>query len=188
MAYITITTRDADRIAKKFNDLIRPKGLLAIRRKAVNTVGASIRKRTRAVGPVVYSTSAAALMVQGKAASPGSDDPRYALRMAAAVPVGRLKASARKVTKRRGGASLTLTLPGGKKIAFRSIHREGRRFRLLRAGPLVERGVGGVSTNADRAFGNEGYPELQRLRRLGEKELPLIVSALIEAHMRGRRN
>ena len=79
-------------------------------------------------------------------------------------------------------------MPSGDTIRFRSIHREGSRFRLLRAGPLAERGLGGVYTNAGQAFTPEGYPELYRLRRQGERELPEIVAALIEAHMkRGAR-
>ena len=142
MTRITITSKDAERMARSFNDLIGPKGLDRIRRKAVNTVGSSLRKQTRIIGPAVIGTSAAALSVQGKAASPGSDNPRYVLRMARKIPVARLKAKHRKIKRRSGRASLTLTLPGGDKIVFRSIHRDGASFRLLRAGPLPERGLG----------------------------------------------
>ena len=109
----------------------------------MNTVGASLRKQTRVIAPLAIGTSAAALAIQGKAAAPGSTNPAYKLRMARKFPVAKLKASRRKITRRRGRASLKLTLPGGDKIAFRSIHRDGASFRLLRAGPLPERALGG---------------------------------------------
>ena len=134
MTSIQITSKDAERLAKSFSDLIGPRGLDRIRRKAVNAVGSSLRKQTRIIGPVVIGTSAAALSVQGKAAGPGSDNPRYVLRMARKIHVAKLKAKHRKIKRRRGRASLTLTLPGGKKIAFRLIHRDGAIFRLRQAG------------------------------------------------------
>ena len=126
--------------------------------------------------------------MQGKAATPGSDNPAYRLRMAGSIPVAKMKAAKRKITRHQGRAALALTLPSGDTIRFRSIHRQGSRFRLLRAGPLPERGLGGVYTNAAEAFTPEGYPELYRLRRKGERELPEIVAALIEAQMKRRRN
>ena len=187
MSSITITSRDAEKIARSFSDLIAKKGLDRIRRKAVNTVGAKVRKQTRSVLPAVVGTSIAALMVQGRSAAPGSDDPKYSLRMARKVPVAKLRARSRRITRRRGRASLQLTLPGGDKIVFRSISREGKVFRLLRAGPLPERGVGGVFVNAARSFTDEGYDELRGIRRRAERELAVIVSALIEAHLKGRR-
>ena len=133
-------------------------------------------------------TSAAALSVQGKAASPGSDNPRYALRMARKIPVAKLKANKRKITRRRSRASITLTLPGGDKIVFRSIHRDGARFRLLRAGPLPERALGGIYTNAARAFTRDGHPELYELRRDAEKDLVRAVSEGLKNHLtKGRK-
>ena len=75
MTRITISSRDAERIARSFADLIGPKGLDRIRRKAVNAVGSKVRKQTRSLAGVVFGTSAAALSVQGKAASPGSTKP-----------------------------------------------------------------------------------------------------------------
>ena len=143
MTAITITSNDAERIAKSFADLIGPKGLNRIRRKAVNEIGAKLRKNTKAIAPAIYGTSAAALTVRGKAAAPGSDNPRYVLRMARKISVAKITAKNRKITRRSGRASLTLTLPGGDKIVFRSIHRDGASFRLLRAGPLPERALGG---------------------------------------------
>ena len=184
MARITITSKDAERIAKAFSDLISAKGLDRIRRLAVNKVGSDVRKQTRIIGPQIIGTSAAALQVQGQSASPGSTNPSYRLKMARRVPVGRIKAARRKVTRARGRSALTLTLPGGDKARFRSVHRVGRAFRLNRAGPLPERGLGGIYTNAATAF--ERYPELHSIRRRGEKALPAIVSALIDAHLSKR--
>ena len=188
MTRITISSPDAERIARSFNDLIGPKGLHRIRRKAVNTVGSSLRKQTRIIAPVVIGTSAAALSVQGKAAGPGSDNPRYVLRMARKIPVAKMKAKHRKIKRRRGRASLTLTLPGGNKIVFRSIHRDGASFRLLRAGPLPERALAGVYTNARAAFTRDGYPELYELRRGAEKDLVQAVSEALKNHLsKGRK-
>ena len=98
MSRIEITSKDADRIARSFNDLIGKDGLQRISRKAVNEEGAAIRKAARNIAPVLYGTSAAALKIQGKAASPGSDNPKYTLRMASGFPVGRLRASLRKAS------------------------------------------------------------------------------------------
>ena len=187
MTGITITSKDAERLARSFSDLIGPKGLDRIRRKAVNTVGSSLRKQTRTIGPVVIGTTAAALSIQGKAASPGSDNPRYVLRMARKIPVAKLKAKHRKITRRRGRASLTLTLPGGHKIAFRSIHRDGASFRLRQAGPLPERALGGVYTNAARAFTKEGYPELYELRQGAENHLVQAVSEALKNSLAKRK-
>ena len=190
MTGITITSADAKRIARMFGELISakgrqsvsPKSLTAIQRRAVNKVGSSLRKQTRVIAPPLFGTSAAALQVQGKAARPGADKPRYVLRMARKIPVARMKASHRKITRRRGKASLTLTLPGGDKIVFRSVHRVGRSFKLLQAGPLPERALGGVYTNAARAFTKDGYPELYELRRGAEKDLVQAVSEGLRNH------
>ena len=183
---IVISSPDAERIAKSFAGLIGPKGLNRIRRKAVNAVGSSVRKQTRIIGPEIYSTSATALKVQGKAASPGSDNPAYRLSMATTIPVSKLRAKARKLTRRRGRASLKLLLPNGDKLAFRSVRREGPIFRLLKAGPLAERSLGGVFTNARTAF--ERQPELKQLRRDAEKALPEAVARQINDHLKRRRS
>ena len=183
MTGITITSKDAERIAKSFNDLIGPKGLNAIRRRAVNAVGSKVRKETRSLAGVVFGTSAAALSVQGKAASPGSTNPAYRLKIASKIPIAKLKAKHRKVTSRGGKKSLVIDTPADSAIRFRSIRREGTKFILLRAGPLPERGVGGVYTNPKTAFTSEGYPELMNLRRRAEKDLPEAVSTAINNHL-----
>ena len=66
MTRLTITSRDAERIAKSFSGLIGPRGLNAIRRRAVNAVGSKLRKETRSLAGIVFGTSAAALSVQGE--------------------------------------------------------------------------------------------------------------------------
>ena len=184
---IVISSRDAERIAKSFADLIGPRGLNAIRRRAVNEVGSKVRKETRSLAGVVFGTSVAAMSVQGKAAAPGSTNPAYRLRFAAKIPIAKLKAKHRKVTTRRGKKSLTIDTPADSAIRFKSIRREGAKFILLRAGPLPERGVGGVFTNPRTAFTIEGYPELYQLRRRAEKDLPEAVSTAIRDHLAKRK-
>ena len=185
MTGIVISSRDAERIARSFKDLIGPKGLDRIRRKAVNTVGARVRKETRSLAGIVFGTSAAALSVQGKAASPGSTDPAYKLRFASKIPVAKLKAKHRQVKRSRGLLSLVLNTPNSDAIRFRSIRREAKRFVLLRAGPLPERGVGGVFTNAASAFTDQ--PELAKLRKRAERDLPEAVAMAINNHLRARK-
>ena len=183
--YLEISSKDAERIARRFNDIIKPTGLQRIRRKAVSMVGSKARKETRSILPAIIGTSAAALQVQGKAPAPGSDNPTYRLRFAARIPVAKVKAKRRKLTRRRGRASLALTLPGGAVVRFRSVARIGPGFRLLQAGPLPERALGGVYTNPRQAF--DRYDDLAPIRRRAERDLPGIVSALIEAHLKGRK-
>ena len=125
MTQITITSKDAERIAKSFAALVGPKGLDRIRRKAVNAVGSKVRKQTRSLAGVVFGTSAAALSVRGKAAAPGSTDPAYKLRFASKIPIAKLKAKHRKVTTQRGKKSLTIDTPNDPAIRFRSIRPRG---------------------------------------------------------------
>ena len=94
MTGIVISSRDAERIAKSFADLISPKGLQAIERRAVNTVGSKVRKETRSLAGIVFGTSATALSVQGKAASPGSTNPAYRLKMASKIPIAKAEGRA----------------------------------------------------------------------------------------------
>ena len=100
--------------------------------------------------------------------------------MARKIPIARLKAKHRKVTRSGGRASLTIDTPSSPAIRFRSIRREGTKFVLLAAGPLVERSVGGVFTNA-RGFTR--YPELVALRREAERDLPAAVEMAIKQHL-----
>ena len=188
MTRLTITSKDAERIARSFSDLISKRGLQAIRRRAVNEIGSGLRKATRAIAPDLIGTSAAALSVQGRAASPGSDNPTYRLRMARKIPVIKMRAKNRKISRSRGRASLTIKLPNGKTISFRSIARDGSRFRLLQAGPLPERDLSGIYVNPGTAFADElGYPELVGLRKRAEKELSEVVAKHINQHFARRR-
>ena len=187
MTRITITSEDAEKIARSFSDLIGPRGLTAIRRRAVNKVGAKVRKQTRSLAGPIFGTSAAALSVRGKAAAPGATDPAYRLKFAAKVPISKLRAKHRKVRRSQGRTTLVIDTPNDPAIRFRSIRREGAKFILLRAGPLPERGVAGVYTNPKTAFTSEGYPELYQLRRRAEKDLPEAVSTAINDHLNKRR-
>ena len=182
---ITVTSKDAERIARSLNDLISAKGLDRIRRKAVNKVGSGIRKETRSLAGVVFGTSAAALSVQGKAAAPGSSNPAYRLWMARKIPVAKLKAKHRKISRSRGRTSLTIDTPTDDAIRFRSVRREGSRFILLKAGELPERTLGGVYTNPREAF--ERYPELALLRKRAARDLPEAVATAINDHMEKAR-
>ena len=178
---VTVSSKDAERIARSLSGLISAKGLDRIRRKAVNEVGSKIRKETRSLAGIVFGTSAAALSVQGKAASPGSTNPAYRLKIAAKIPIAKLKAKHRKVTRDSGRTSLVIDTPTDDPIRFRSVRREGSRFILLKAGELPERGVGGVFTNAGDAF--ERYPELAVLRKRAARDLPEAVATAINNHL-----
>ena len=191
MATITITSKDAERIAKSFAALVGPKGLSRMRRKAVNSVGADVRRGLLAQGPALFGTSAAALTVRGKAAGPGARDPAYKLRMARTIPVARLRAKHRRIEKKGGRKSLTINTPAtAREIRFGSIERVARAFRLFAAGPLPERYIGGVPTRARTAFGPEeagGYSPLNLLRRRAERELPSAMEKAISDHFAKRK-
>ena len=186
MTGITITSFDAERIAKSFAALIGPKGLNRIRRKAVNEVGSKLRKDAKAIAPAIFGTTTAALMIQGKAASPGSANPEYRLRMASSIAISRLRAKHRKTRRLGGNLALFIDTPATDPIRFRATQRVGRAFKLLKAGPLPERFVGGIRTKGRAAFGPEadgGQAELSQLRKRAAAALPEAVSTAINAHM-----
>ena len=189
MATIIISSRDAERIARSFNDLIGPKGLQAVERRAVNKIGAGLRKDAKAIAPGLYGTTGAALAIQGRAAGPGATEPAYKLRMAVSIPISRLKAKHRKARREDGRLGLTIDTPATDKIVFRATQRVGRAFKLLRAGPLPERFVGGLGTRARSAFGPEadgGQAELNELRKRAAQDLPEAVAAAINDHLKRR--
>ena len=189
MSLITITSKDAEKLAKSFAGLVGPKGMDRIRRVAVNRVGAGLRKETRSIAPSIYGTTAAALSLQGRAATPGSSDPIYRLRMARSIPISKLKAKHRKARRSGGKMSLTINTPATRAIKFSSVERIGKAFKLLRAGPLPERFVGGVSTGAKTAFapeGEGGQDELHRLRKRAGPDLAEAVAAAINDHLKRR--
>ena len=184
---ITITSKDAKRISRSFRDLVSPRGLLAVRRRAVNKVGSTVRKGVRELAGSEFGTTPAALQVQGQAARPGAADPAYRLRFARRIPLARLKAKYRKVSRKRGRQSLTVDLPTARPIRFRSVQRDGRAFRLLKAGELPERFAGGVYTGAGRAFDTESMPAMKALRVEAERDLPQFVADGLNAALRRRR-
>ena len=190
MTRITITSKDAERIAKSFNDLIGPKGLRAIERRAVNKIGSGLRKDAKSIAPAIFGTTAASLMIQGRAAAPGDTDPAYKLRMAVSIPISRLRAKHRKARRQGGRLSLKIDTPATSPISFRATERVGRAFKLLKSGPLPERFVGGIRTRARTAFGPEGdggQAELNQLRKRAAKDLPEAVAAAINDHLVKRR-
>ena len=187
MALVTVSSRDAERIAAAFNGLISRKGLTAISRRSVNAVGSDLRKAARVLAPAAYGTSAASLKIQGKAASPSADNPEYRLRMAAGFPVGKLRAALRQMS----GGELTIRPPHQGTQRFRAVERVGRAFRLVAAGPLPARFLGNISTRARRAFADPndgGIAELAALRRKAAKDLPETVAQQITEHFKRRRN
>ena len=190
MTRIVISSRDAERIARSFADLISARGLQAIDRRAVNKIGSQLRKDAKAIAPAIFGTTAAALMIQGKAAAPGSANPEYRLRMASSIPISRLRAKHRKTRRQDGRLGLVIDTPAADKIVFRATQRVGRAFKLLRAGPLPERFVGGLGTRARSAFGPEadgGQAELNQLRKRAAQDLPQAVATAINDHMAKRR-
>ena len=189
MTRIVISSRDAARIAKSFNDLISPKGLQAIERRAVNKIGSELRKDARGIAPAIFGTTAAALMIQGRAAGPGAVDPEYKLRMASSIPISRLKATHRKTRRQDGRLGLVIDTPATSAIIFRATQRVGRAFKLLKVGPLPERFVGGIGTKARTAFGPEGeggQAELNQLRKRAAADLPEAVATAINDHLKRR--
>ena len=190
MSRVVVSSPDAERIARQFSDLISAKGLQRIRRVAVNRIGAGLRKDARAIAPPLFGTTAAALAVQGKAASPGAAEPEYKLRMAVSIPISRLKAAHRKARRQDGRLGLVIDTPATDPIHFRATQRVGRAFKLLKAGPLAERFVGGIRTKARTAFGSEadgGQAELNRLRKRAAADLPEAVATAINDHLKRRR-
>ena len=186
MTGITITSKDAERIAKSFAALIGPKGLNRIRRKAVNKIGSEVRKEAKAIAPAIFGTTGAALMIQGKAATPGSANPEYRLRMASSIAISRLRAKHRKTRRQGGSLGLIIDTPATDPIRFRATQRVGRAFKLLKAGPLPERFVGGLATKARTAFGPErdgGQAELNQLRKRAGADLPEAVAKAINDHL-----
>ena len=189
MTAITISSADAERIARQFSALISAKGLQRIRRVAINKIGAGLRRNTKVIAPAIFGTTAAALTIRGKAAGPGSTNPEYRLWMASSIAISRLRAKHRKTRRQGGKLSLTVNTPATSPIRFRATERIGRAFKLLKAGPLPERFVGGIRTGARTAFGPEadgGQVELNQLRKRAEKDLPAAVAAAINDHLKRR--
>lgn len=101
---IEITADEANLIAARLGRTME----LRTRRKAVNEAGASARRDLVPMLAALYSTSRAGIGGRGKAAAPGSDDPRYVLRVNRQIRLGKLKAAARRFAKGRGPHALGL--------------------------------------------------------------------------------
>ena len=185
MALVQITSADAEKVARAFADMIGKDGLKRIQRKAVTDVGSRIRKDARSVAPSLFGTALANLRIQGRAPSRGADNPAYKLYMASSFPVGKLRSPLRKVSK----GELTIRPPHQSTQRFRAVERIGRAFKLLRAGPLPSRFLGGIATGAGRAFADAddgGQAELAALRRKAEKDLPAAATQAINDFMKRR--
>lgn len=168
---MTVTvTFNAEQAREIVRALGNRKALQGIQRTAVNRTGASARKRLKVSLAATLNTSAAAVRVGGKAArrptSP-TDAINYKLFNARAIPVSRLKASAKRHDKRTG--RLKIKLPVGGNAEFAASRREGRGFRLLKAGPLAECFVGALGVRSRPFDAREGYaaliPERKRIER-----------------------
>ena len=192
MTRLVISSRDAERIAKSFDDMIGDKGLKAIRRRAVNEIGARLRKdnpRHRA---------GALRGVPG-----GADDPRPGggaglRRSRIPAPHGDKRsgrAAPRQLAKGEAPGRPTPAHPrhpGARAADYLQLGeaREGRGFSLLPAGPLIARGVGGIRTRARTAFADEGaggHAELARLRKRAARDLPEAVARQIRKTLTKRR-
>ena len=190
MTLIKITSKDAEKVARAFSNLIGKDGLKRIQRKAVSDVGSRIRKYARSIGPAVFGTAITNLRIQGKAPARGATNPAYKLYMARSFPVAKLRASLRKVTRKGGRQSLTIAPPHQDKQHFSAVERVGRAFRLLKAGPLPSRFIGDIATGARRAFADPddgGIAELAALRRKAEKDLPETVAQQITEYFKRRQ-
>ena len=190
MTLIKITSKDAEKVARAFSNLIGKDGLKRIQRKAVSDVGSRIRKDARSIGPAVFGTAITNLRIQGKAPARGATNPAYKLYMARSFPVAKLRASLRKVTRKGGRQSLTIAPPHQDKQHFSAVERVGRAFRLLKAGPLPSRFIGDIATGARRAFADPddgGIAELAALRRKAEKDLPETVAQQITEYFKRRQ-
>ena len=163
------------------------RGLLAVRRRAVNR---SVPPSERASGSWQVQSSARLrrrYRFRGRPHGRERPTPAYRLRFARRIPLARLKAKYRKVSRKRGRQSLTVDLPTARPIRFRSVQRDGRAFRLLKAGELPERFAGGVYTGAGRAFDTESMPAMKALRVEAERDLPQFVADGLNAALRRRR-
>ena len=152
--------------------------------KGVNEAGKSLR---RDAAPLiidnVVSTSKAALGMKARAASEkrtGKNAMAYEIRFRGAVPVSKLRASARKFKKKKGSDSgrLSLKFPGAGDVAFQSAKKAGRGFTLNKAGDLPERGVGDVGFRT--RFRNSRQLK-HRLAQAGKEAMAAVEKELLKA-------
>lgn len=129
---------------------VRKKSFLNMLRRAVNAAGSTARRLTLEEAPrSLVDAPRAAFGIKGKAAHPGQDAPVYKLRLQDVIDISRLRSQARFLRKHgKGSAAGRLLIKGarGRPIEFQNALRPkgARTFTLLKAGPLEERGIGGV--------------------------------------------
>ena len=146
---VEITAPEAARLAARLGKAMSKR----TRRAAVNEVGKGVRKDLPALIAEAYSTSRAAVGARGKAAAPGSEDPRYTLRLRRKIRLSRLKPGARKFQTRRSEREGLLTLKQGptKVSRFRARKGEARGEFILPGRPgRRERRLGGVPISLHR--------------------------------------
>ena len=131
-----------------------------VARRGVNTAGKRARVRTRERMAELFQTSLAATNVKARAARAGQGaDPQYKLYVGRSIPIGKLRARARKF---RGGR-LTIAMPEGRARTFRRAEKLGpRAFGLRKAGPLPARPVGGIGIRRGPFDAYEGLRSTKR--------------------------
>ena len=142
MARLEISSKDAERVARRFDDLIKPKGLNAIRRRAVTDIGSGLRKdlRSHRAGAVRHLCRRA--LDTGPGAGTGRRQPGIPPPHGVRLPRGQ---AAGRAAQGDGPVSHDPKPPHQGAQTFRAVEKEGRAFRLLPAGPLAERFLGDVS-------------------------------------------
>ena len=179
---ITITP---DAAFKKLAKVLDGKPARRASIKGVNEAGKALRGDVPGiVTSQVVSTSKAALGMKARAASEkrsGRNAMAYEIRFRGAVPVSKLRASARKFKKKGSGdtGKLTLKFPGGGDgIEFQSAKKAGKGFTLNRAGDLPERGVGDVGFRT--RFRNSRQLK-HRLAQAGKEAMAAVEKELLKA-------
>ena len=153
MAIQITATADVEHVVKALGEAMATR----VRRRAVNEIGKDLRRRLPAVLAAEVPTTRRALHPRGRGASPGQADPFYTLRLNRRIKIAELKAKSRRFKRTRRGSPLgrlALDVPAGggrrKVLQFRRVQQIGRGiFKLLEAGPLPARAVGGVTLRRD---------------------------------------
>ena len=185
MTGITVTT-DWEEVAKRLGEAMSAR----VRRKAVAETGKEARRDLLPLLADAYSISKAGLGAKAKSPSPGATDPVYTIRMNRRLRLSKLKAGARKFTRRKSATAglLAITQPqatGSKGVdLFRAVKgeqrgefilpsRRGRKRRKV-GGPILRRGF-------------DATPALAARRDQIVEDLAKNVAKHIEAAMKGKR-
>ena len=185
MSGVFVTT-DWEEVAKRIGNAASAR----VRRKAVAGTGKEARRDLLPLIAEAYSISKAGLAAKAKSPSPGAVDPVYVLRMNRRLGLSKLRAGARKFSKRKSATAglLAITQPqatGSKGVdLFRAVKgeqrgefilpsRRGRKRRKV-GGPILRRGF-------------DATPALAARRDQIVEDLARAVAAGIEAAMKGKR-